>query len=243
MTQTPTNTPALAVGTTVKRLIWTLGDDEITAEALGVKRFYRIYGQPGRWELIYPYDAAMRYDGPFETQMQARKAAQAEYERRILSAVEQSADSPTSIQAAAHTLLDVWEAGIGGKAVSEADWRSVVTAISFGAASYDLTPMADAKPGGMIRAFLQAVIDPAAPELDWLRANAAERDDPVVETICLYEGDNAVVMRDPPGNITTYGPKAHLLMDAIMARIGQNDEPASANHPIEHIHKSEQGAG
>lgn len=94
MTQTPTNPPALAVDPTVKPLVWSLGDDEITAEALGVKRFYRIYGQPGRWELIYPYDAAMRYDGPFETQIQAREAAQAEYECRILSAIDQPADPP-----------------------------------------------------------------------------------------------------------------------------------------------------
>lgn len=78
--------------------------------------------------------------------------------------------APT-VAEAARVLLEAWEAGFGGDpgADKAAFWRLGLAA-SFGAQAFTVTPDPDAKPAAMIRALLQAIVDDASPDLDWLRA-------------------------------------------------------------------------
>ncbi|WP_366656581.1 dATP/dGTP pyrophosphohydrolase domain-containing protein [Fodinicurvata sp. EGI_FJ10296] len=228
----------------VSPLVWTIGTGgSIGADAFGVGRFFQVSGKPGWWELAYAKGGELYIDGPFETQAQAREAAQAEHEHRVLSMMEarteaenQSQESSSdiapvalatdvkpSVQQAAQTMLDVWNAGIRFDDRNKDPAFRLVVAACFGAAAYDQAMDQGAGTSAMVRAFLTAAIDPDNPELDRLRANAAQRDDPVIETIGLYEGDSAVVLRDPPGNVTTYGPQAHALFNAVMACMGESD--------------------
>lgn len=186
------------------------------------------------------WDAGTNYDqGRIDAAADIRSPA-------AVDLLARATDAKPSVQQAAQTMLDVWNRGIRSEDRDKGPAFRLLAAACSGAAAYDQAMDQGAAPSAMVRAFLTAAINPNDPELDRLRTNAAQRDDPddpVVETIGLYEGDSAAVLRDPPGNVTTYGPQAHTLMNAIMACMGESDEPASPNHPIEHYRESEQGAG
>lgn len=229
MTQTPDNPPALATGTMVKPLVWTLGDDEITAEAFGVKRFYRIYGQAGRWELIYPYDAAMRYDGPFETQIRAREAAQAEYERRILSAVDQPANSPMTIRAAAETLLtndDTPSATLDGRN------RTI---------AFDLVAFLHRQREFSLRTFgpgprTKGIVDHIRKELAEIEAEPSDVEEWIDVILLALDGPRRA------------GWEPEQIADAIIAKQAKNEarhwpdwRTADIDQAIEHVREPEQG--
>lgn len=82
--------------------------------------------------------------------------------------------APNWTEAARH-MLETWDAWIGGSAPTQRDAaHRLLIAGSFAAQAFDDLSAsditADAAPGGLLRAFLLALIDPALPDLDHLRA-------------------------------------------------------------------------
>ncbi len=78
--------------TVAKNLEWLsrhpmLSDQTFEASAFGIKVFYQVSGFPGNWTLKSP--GADRYvDTPgYETQIDAKNAAQVDYERRVRAAL------------------------------------------------------------------------------------------------------------------------------------------------------------
>lgn len=74
----------------VKPLSWIVcgGETVAYAAAFGHPRYYRIVGTEAAWTLCYPHDGAIFLVEAFETQIAARRAAQAHYEGHILSGLE-----------------------------------------------------------------------------------------------------------------------------------------------------------
>lgn len=72
---------------------------------------------------------------------------------------------------AARVILDAWNLGIGGDKAADKDaFQRLILGASFGAAAFDRATPDDAKPAAMIWALLQAIVDPTADSLDYLRA-------------------------------------------------------------------------
>jgi hypothetical protein len=95
---------------------------------------------------------------------EAKAAAQADYEARILAALE-----PVTVQEAARVLLDAYDGFMAGKPENEYT-RSVSTAACFGAAAYE-KGVGGQGVHALARSFLIALIDPTDPQLDYLRAD------------------------------------------------------------------------
>lgn len=79
---------------------------------------------------------------------------------------------PSHVSAAKH-MLESYDNFMAGREMDPKDtdrFKSVCAAMSFGAAAYD-AGSGDQAAHAMGRAFLQAIIDPSSPDLDYLRAD------------------------------------------------------------------------
>lgn len=78
----------------VKQLSWIVGGSGTVtyAHAFGGFGFYKIRGKAGDWALEYPRDGALFIDTGIETQIEARRRAQADFETRVRECVEQVSD-------------------------------------------------------------------------------------------------------------------------------------------------------
>ena len=82
---------------------------------------------------------------------------------------------------AAKAMLAISDGFMDGKTgYDNAAARRLFRASSFGAQAFAICPVPDARASAMLRAFLVALIDPAQPDLDYLRAKNMMR---VVESI------------------------------------------------------------
>jgi len=77
-------------GVKVKALEWAGYGDGLKSSAFGVSAFYGISGSPGNWTVTWPGEDRYIHTSGFKTQIEAKAAAQADYEARILSAIEVS---------------------------------------------------------------------------------------------------------------------------------------------------------
>ena len=79
----------------------------------------------------------------------------------------------------ASELLTAYDKFLSGAPISRADEataRTVAIAACFGVAAYDAQPNRETATNAMVRSFLLALINPAHPDLDYLRADPAAGD-------------------------------------------------------------------
>lgn len=72
----------------VAPLVWIARNDRVTAEAFGVREFYGVRGNPGAWSLISPGPDKYVETPGYQTQAGAKAAAQVDYERRVMAALD-----------------------------------------------------------------------------------------------------------------------------------------------------------
>jgi len=75
------------------------------------------------------------------------------------------------VQDAARLMLKTHDEFMSGVPCDERAADKLHRAASFGAQAFAVCPIPEARPVYMVRAFLVALIDPAHPDLDYLRAS------------------------------------------------------------------------
>lgn len=115
------------------------------------------------------YGSADQDAALLEALLSRAKAAEAEVAR-----LREAQTAPMElIQRAALTMLQNHDACMDGAPCDNGLDRHVTIAACFGAAAYEAAPCTDSGAHAMLRAFLLALIDPADPGLDYLRADPA----------------------------------------------------------------------
>ena len=132
-----------------------------------------------------PIAAHKKHDGwwlnvdckTYPTLNTAKAAAQADYEARILAALE-PAEQPVAtseaggvegLQTAGRDMLALHDGFLSGADVDRPAANRLHLAASFGAQAFAVCPIPDARPAAMIRAIALALIDPMHSDLDYLR--------------------------------------------------------------------------
>lgn len=67
----------------IRQLEWQGHGDKLEASAFGIGVFYRVRGEPGAWELMSPGKTQYVFTPGYETQIDAKNAAQVDFERRV----------------------------------------------------------------------------------------------------------------------------------------------------------------
>ena len=69
-------------------LKWNFDSFGATADAFGVRAFYKMTGAPGEWTLMVPGENSYRHI-EFQTQRQARVEAQVDFNMRVQNCIDQ----------------------------------------------------------------------------------------------------------------------------------------------------------
>lgn len=111
--------------------------------------------------------------------------------------------------AAAADMLAVWNEWLSGRGGDQEKADRLSLAACFAANAYEVHPFADGAPNALMQAFLQAMVDPLHPDLDYLRAvpesGAIEREKRDAELAAQQIAENAKCPC-PAGSITNHCP-------------------------------------